>query len=308
MACVDLVDGMRVFVRVAQRAGFAAAARELRRSPAAVTKQVAALEARVGARLLERTTRRVALTEAGRAYLERCLECLQAFDDADASVSELSLAPRGKLRISAPVELYAQLAPLVAAFVSAYPEVTVDLRLSNRIIDLVEEGFDLAIRASATLDGRCIARPLAALRLGVYASPAYLRAQGRPRKPADLARHRALLFVETPTPEKLVFERGGKQTRVELVPAVTSNSGDALREMAFAGLGIIPSVPTFLVETALEDGRLEPVLRDWTLLPRPKLWAVYPNRRYLPAKVRLFVDALRSAFGGDPERDPWVRH
>src|SRR5262252_8118397 len=147
---MDIVDGMRVFVRVAQRSGFAAAARELRMSPAAVTKHVAALETRVGARLLDRTTRRVALTEAGRVYLERCHECLQAFDDADAAVSELSDAPRGKLRISRPV-------------------------------DLVEEGFDVAIRAAAKLEGDYVARPLAPLRLGVYAAPSYLREHGRPR-------------------------------------------------------------------------------------------------------------------------------
>src|SRR5687768_1452173 len=144
---MDTVDGMRVFVRVAQRAGFATAARELDLSPAAVTKRIAALEARVGARLLDRTTRRVALTEAGRVYLERCLECLQAFDDAEASVSDLSVAPRGQLRIAAPVELAAHVAPVIAAFVSAYPQVGVDLRVSNRIVDLVDEGFDLAIRA-----------------------------------------------------------------------------------------------------------------------------------------------------------------
>lgn len=303
---MDTVDGMRVFVRVAQRAGFAVAARELRISPAAATKQVAALEARVGARLLERTTRRVALTEAGRVYLERCLECLQTFEDAEASVSDLSVAPRGHLRISAPVVLHAQLAAVLAGFVRTYPDVTVDLQLSNRIVDLVDDGFDLAIRAAGTLDGRYVARPLAVLRLGVYASPAYLREHGRPRKPAELARHRALVSVE-PRTDRLVFERGGKQTRVELVAAAMSNSGDVLRDMAVAGVGILPAVPSFLVHAAVEDGRLEPLLREWTLLPRPKLWAVYPHRRFLPAKVRLFVDALRSAFGGDPERDPWVQ-
>jgi DNA-binding transcriptional LysR family regulator len=303
---MDTVAAMRVFVRVAQRAGFAAAARELRVSPAAVTKQIAALEARVGARLLERTTRRVALTEAGRVYLERCLECVQTFDDAEASMSELSVAPRGKLRISAPVDLHAHLATLIATFVRMYPQVTVDLQLSNRIVDLVDERFDLAIRAAGTLDGGYVARPLAALRLGICASPAYLRKHGRPRKPAELARHRALVFGETATSERLLFERGGKQTRVELVPAVTSNSGDALREMAIAGLGILPAVPTFVVHAAIESGRLEPLLREWTLLPHPKLWAVYPNRRFLPANVRLFVDAVRAAFGGDAERDPWV--
>src|SRR5262252_7995233 len=178
---MDIVDGMRVFVRVAQRSGFAAAARELRMSPAAVTKHIAALEARVGARLLDRTTRRVALTEAGRVYLERCHECLQAFDDADAAVSELSDAPRGKLRISAPVDLHAQLPVVLASFARAYPDVMVDVRLSNRPVDLVEEGFDLAIRAAATLEGDYVARPLAALRLGVFAAPSYLRERGRPR-------------------------------------------------------------------------------------------------------------------------------
>lgn len=303
---MDTVDGMRVFVRVAQRSGFAAAARELRISPATVTKQVAALESRVGARLLERTTRRVALTEAGRVYLDRCLECLQAFDDAEASVSDLSLAPRGHLRLSAPVDLHAHVAPVISAFMRKYPKLTVDVRVSNRIVDLVDEGFDLAIRAAATLDGRYVARPLAALHLGVYASPAYLRAYGRPRRPAELARHRAIVFVEPPMTNTLVFERGRKQTRVELVPVFTSNSGDVLREMALAGAGIMPAVPSFLVQAAVKDGRLEPLLRDWTLLPRPKLWAVYPNRRFLPAKVRLFVDALRTAFGGDPNRDPWA--
>src|SRR5262249_43457674 len=129
IGAMDAVDGMRVFVRVAQCSGFAAAARELRISPAAVTQHVAALEARVGARLLERTTRRVGLTEAGRVYLERCRECLQAFEDADAGVSALSNAPRGKLRISAPVDLHARLPAVVAAFVRACPEVSVDLRL-----------------------------------------------------------------------------------------------------------------------------------------------------------------------------------
>lgn len=303
---MDTFDSMRVFVRVAQRAGFAAAARELDLSPAAVTKRIAALEARVGARLLDRTTRKVALTEAGRVYLERCLECLQALDDAEASVSDLSVAPRGQLRISSPVELAAHVAPVVAAFVGKYPQVAVDLRVSNRIVDLVDDGFDLAIRAAATLDGRHVARPLGAMRLGVYASPSYLRKHGRPRRPAELARHRALVFVEPRTTDSLVFERGGKQTRVDVVPAVTSNSGEVLRELAIAGAGIMPAVPSFLVHAAVEDGRLEPLLRDWTLLPRPKLWAVYPHRRFLPAKVRLFVEALRAAFGGDPERDPWA--
>jgi DNA-binding transcriptional LysR family regulator len=295
---MDTVQNMRVFARVALRANFSAAARELSLSPSAVTKQVAQLETRIGARLFDRTTRRVALTEAGRIYLERCLECLQAFDDAQASLSELLATPRGKLRISAPVDLHACLPGALAAFARAYPQVSVDLRLSNRPVDLVNEGFDLALRAAGSLDGSYIARPLTSLRLGLYASPGYLREHGRPRRPAELARHRALVFVEPRPMDKLVFERSRKQTRVELMPTFMSNSGDLLREMAIAGIGIVPA-PSFLMRAAVEGGQLEELLREWTLLPRPKLWALYPHRRFVPAKVRLFVDALRIAFSGD---------
>jgi DNA-binding transcriptional LysR family regulator len=302
---MDSVESMRVFVRVARRAGFAAAARELRVSPAAVTKQIAALEARIGVRLLERTTRRVALTEAGRVYLERCQECLQVFDDAEASVSELSREPRGLLRVSAPVDLHAHLPSVVAAFARKYPHVRVDLQLSNRAVDLVNEGFDLAIRAAEMLDGGYVARPLVAMKFGVYAAPSYLREHGRARTPAELARHRAIVFVEPRPWDTFVFERGGKKTRIQLIPAFTSNSGDVLRELAVAGIGVLPA-PSFLVHAAVRDGRLEPFLREWTLVARPKLWAVYPNRRFLPAKVRIFVDALRTAFRGESERDLWL--
>jgi DNA-binding transcriptional LysR family regulator len=270
----------------------------LRLSPAAVTKQIAALETRVGARLLERTTRRVALTEAGRVYLERCLECLQVFEDADAAVSALSVAPKGSLRISAPVDLWCHLPPIIARYVRAHPHVTVDLRLSNRPVDLVHESFDLAIRAAGTLDGHYIARPIAELPLGVYASPSYLREHGRPRRPAELANHRALVFVEPRPLDTLVFERKGKQARVELTPFVLCNSGDALRDLAVSGIGIMAG-PTFLARRALENEQLELLLPDWSLVPKPKLWALYPHRRFLPAKVRLFVEMLRETFGND---------
>jgi DNA-binding transcriptional LysR family regulator len=303
---MDTIDAMRTFVQVAQRQGFARAARELRVSPATATKQVAALERRIGSRLFDRTTRRVVLTEAGRIYLERCLECLQAVDDADASISELSAAPRGKLRISAPFDLQAQLSRVLGAFMRGHPQISVDLRLSNRAVDLVDEGFDVAIRAAATLDGPYVARPLSTLRFGVYASPSYLREHGRPRKPADLARHGAIVFVEPRPWDTFVFERHGKQVRVKLTPVFASNSGDACREMAVAGVGVLPS-PSFLVRSAVDAGLLEPLLRDWALPLRPKLWAVYPQRRFLPAKVRLLVDALRSAFSGDPDRGDWPR-
>lgn len=303
---MDTIDAMRTFARVAQRQGFARAARELRVSPATVTKQVAALERRISTRLFDRTTRRVVLTEAGRIYLERCLECLQAVDDADASISELSAAPRGKLRISAPVDLQTHLSRILGSFMKEYPQINVDLRLSNRAVDLVNEGFDVAIRAAASLDGPFVARALTTLRFGVYASPSYLREHGRPRKPADLARHRAIIFVEPRPWDTLTFERGDKQVRVNLLPAFATNAGDACREITVAGIGVA-AAPAFLMRPAVEDGRLEQVLRECTVVPPARLWAVYPQRRFLPAKVRLFVDTLRTAFGGDPELEDWTR-
>ena len=289
---MDAVEGMRVFVRVAQRSGFAAAARDLRLSPAAVTKHVAALEARVGARLLERTTRRVALTEAGRIYLERCQECLQSFDDADAAMSQLSDAPQGLLRISAPVDLQAALSPVIARYMRANAQVVVDLRLSNRSIDLVDEGFDVAVRVAPALDGRYVARLLADAPLGVFASPAYLREHGRPKRPADLAHHRFLAFVEPRPMDTLVFERKGRQVSVDVKPVALANTGSHLFEMAMSGLGVTGG-PGFLMRRAVASGALEPLLEDWQLLPHAKLWVLYPHRRFLPAKVRLFVELLR---------------
>jgi DNA-binding transcriptional LysR family regulator len=159
-------------------------------------------------------------------------------------------------------------------------------------------------RAAATLDGPFVARSLGALGFGVYASPSYLRKHGRPRRPQDLARHRAIAFAEPRLWDTVTFERRGRRVRVSLAPAFTTNSGDLCREMAIAGVGFVAS-PSFLVRAAVEHGRLEHVLSEWTLVPRPRLWAIYPERRFLPAKVRLFVDALRAAFGGDSE-SPWV--
>ncbi len=292
---MDRLHSMNVFVRVAHRAGFAAAARELRMSPAAVTRHVAALEARVGARLLDRTTRTVALTEAGRVYLDRCLECLQAFDDAEASVSALAEQPRGLLRVSAPFDLQRQLAGMVAGFMGAHPEVTVDLRLSNRVVDLVDEGFDLAVRAAGSLDGSYVARALAPIHMSIFGAPAYFERHGRPRRPQDLARHRAIVFCEPRPHDRLVFQRGRRRVQIDLKSVMLTNSGEITRGVLVAGQGIAVA-PTFLVHEELEAGTLEPVLLDWRLAGDPQLYAVYPHRRFLAPKVRTFVDALRTGF------------
>ena len=305
MGGMDTLQCMKVFARVAQRSGFAAAARELRMSPAAVTKQVAALEEHVGARLLDRTTRSIRLTEAGRVYLERCLECLKAVEDAEAAVSHLSTGARGLLRVTAPADLQRELPRLVARFMEANPNVVVDLRFSNHQVDLVDEEIDVAVRMTSRLDGEYVATPLAPLHVGVFASPAYLRKYGRPRKPEDLAQHRSLLFVEPQLRDEWTFERDGKQVRVRLNGVMLTNSGDALRAAAVESVGLFPG-PAFLVSDDLEAGRIDVVLREWTIPLPVRMYAVYPHRRLLSPNVRAFVAALRSAYG-DGKKDPWWR-
>ena len=303
MRAVDRLQSMKVFVRVAQDAGFAAAARDLRMSTAAVSKHVSALEAQVGVRLFDRTTRRVALTEAGRVYLERCLEALQALEDADASVGELAKRPKGLLRVTAPIDFGEHLVPVVTQLARAEPEIVVDLRLSNRVVDLVEEGVDVAVRIAPGLDGRYVARPLASSHLAMFAAPEYLRRHGRPQRPEDLAAHRCLVFAEPRPMDELTFSRGRRQVRAKLKAVMTTNSGEAFRLALIDGLGI-GAMPSFLAHRDREAGRLEPLLPDWSL-PEYHVFAVYPHRRFVSPKVRVFVDALRATFG-DGTRDPWL--
>lgn len=294
---------MKVFVRVAQRSSFTAAGRDLTMSPAAVTKHVAALEARVGARLFDRTTRSVALTESGRIYLERCIECLQAFDDADASIGELSREPRGVLRVAAPVDLGNELAPIIARLMSEHPQIRAELQLSNRPVDLVEEGVDVAVRVAASLDGRYVARPVASSRVGVFAAPAYLREHGRPGRPEELAQHRALVFLEPRPRDEWIFERNGRSVRVKLNGCMTSNFGAALSAACAAGAGLLVA-PSFVTHVDVAASRLEQILPDWRVLPELHVHALYPHRRFLAPKVRAFVEALVAAFGASTN-DPW---
>ena len=299
---MDQLQGMRVFVRVAQHAGFAAAARDLRMSTAAVSKHVSALESRVGTRLFDRTTRRVSLTEAGRVYLERCIECLQAVEDADASVSELAKAPKGVLRVTAPIDFADPLMPVLAQLMRAHADLVVDLVLSDRVLDMVEQRIDVGVRVAPALQGGYVARTVALTRIAIVGSPEYFREHGRPKKPADLEQHEFVVFNEPKPRLEIELARGRRKARVSVRPALTSNAGGALSSAMRAGLGI-GVAPSFLVQRELEAGTLEPVLTDWSVPPL-KVFAVYPHRRFLSPKVRVFVEALRAAFG-DGDRDPW---
>ena len=213
---MDRLQSMQVFARVAHHRGFAAAARDLQLSPGAVSKHVGSLERHIGARLFDRTTRQVALTEAGRVYLEHCIKCLHALEDADASLRDLTKAPAGALRVTAPIDFGECLVPVVSEVMNANPSVVVDLRLSNRVMDMVEEGVDVGIRVAPSLDGGYVARAVARTRLAVVGTPEYFQVHGRPLKPEDLSLHRNLMFTEPRPMQELLFVRGERKVRVKV--------------------------------------------------------------------------------------------
>jgi DNA-binding transcriptional LysR family regulator len=299
---MDHEENMKVFVQVAQNASFAAAARKLRISTASASKRVAALESRVGARLFDRTTRRVRLTEAGSVYLERCLECLHALEDADASVGEITKTPKGSLRMTAPIDFGEHLMPVLSDLMLAHPSLVVDVRLTNRVVDMVEEGIDVGVRVASALDGHYVARPLACTRLAVFAAPAYLAKHGRPERPEDLERHKNIVFTEPKPRDELLFTRNGRQVRIKVQPTLTANHAAALQIAVQRGVGVA-MMPSFVAARDLSAGSIEAVLTDWRL-PELQVFAVYPHRRFLSPKVKVVVEALRAAFG-DGSRDPW---
>lgn len=293
---MDTLEAMRVFVAVVERNGFSAAAQALDLSTAGVTRQVAALEKRLSTRLLNRTTRRVSPTTTGAAYYAQCVQLLAQFDALEAGIGAQALAPSGVLRVNAPVSYgIARLGPLLASYRVRYPQVQLELSLSDRLVDMVEEGYDVAIRITGQPHPALIARKLADTQLTVCAAPAYLAAHGHPQQPEDLAGHECLGYsywgggdswpLHGPRGEIAVSVRGG----------LRANNGDVLREAALAGMGIILQ-PDFLIADALADGRLVRLLPEWEVGPIG-IFAVYTSRNHLAPKVRSFIDHLVEALG-----------
>jgi DNA-binding transcriptional LysR family regulator len=300
---LDRLTGMEVFVKIASTGSLSGAARALGLSQTMVTKHLAALEARLGTRLFHRTTRRLAITEAGRRYLESTERLLADFETADAAVAADRIEPRGMLRVNVPLTFGTrEIAPRLAAFASLYPKVSVELGLTDRQVDLAEEGWDLAIRAGTLRDSSLMARRLAPCRMIVCAAPSYLAVHGTPRRAADLAQHNCLGYTLSESAGVAQWQLGG--TSVIEVPVsgnLRANHGDALLAAALAGQGITYQ-PTFIAADDLRAGRLLPVTLD---LPPSELLAVYAV--YLPertpsAKVRAFIDFLADAFAPEP---PW---
>ena len=299
---MDRLDDMLAFIKVVDAKSFTAAADRLNLSKSVVSRRIADLENRLGARLLNRTTRKLSLTEVGQAFFERCTRILSDLDEAERAVADLHAAPRGRLRVNAPLSFgLLHLAGAVAEFMERYPAIEVDIDLNDRYVDLFDEGYDVAVRIGRLRDSSLIARRLAPNRRVVCASPAYIEAHGAPRVPEDLAQHRCLLYTNVPTAEQWQFKVDGETRVVRVNGCLRANNGDILLAAAIAGHGVVVA-PTFMCGEALASGDLRCLLSDYTFSDSA-VHAVYPQNRHLSPKVRAFVDFLAARFGPEPYWD-----
>jgi DNA-binding transcriptional LysR family regulator len=288
---MDRIDAMQAFVAVADSHGFATAARKLKLSPSAVTRLIAALEERLGARLLQRTTRSVTLTDAGARYLERARRILADVDEAERIAEGERTRPSGRLVVSAPLGFgRLHVSPVMTAYLKRYPEVAGELRLEDRMISLVEDGVDLAVRIGELADSSLVARQVGAMRRIVVAAPAYLKARGEPKRPDALASHDTIQFGSPTGLADWRFVDGKDDIRIDISPRFSTNSSDAAIQYAEAGGGLT-RVMAYQAAASLKAGRLKVVLEKFELRPLP-IHIVYPTSRLLSAKVRAFIDLV----------------
>ncbi|HEY5635672.1 MAG TPA: LysR family transcriptional regulator [Burkholderiales bacterium] len=299
------LEEMRVFTRVVSAGSLSAAARELGSSPAVVSRTLAALESRLGVRLVNRTTRRLHLTDEGAAYFDACNRILAEIDEADATAAAGRSEPRGVLRVAIPASFgHQHVAPLVPAFVQRYPLVRLALSLSDRAVSLIEEGYDVAIRIAELEDSSLAARKLAPNRRVVCASPAYLARHGTPRTPAELVQHEFLMTTSEHDFSFVIEYRDpqGESGSVRVSGRHACDHWSVLRDWAVAGLGLALK-STWDVRRHLEDGSLVALFPGYTFDTDVAIYAVYPHRRLLPAKTRAFIDFLAESFGPEPYWD-----
>jgi DNA-binding transcriptional LysR family regulator len=294
---MDRIDAMQAFVAVADLHGFAPAARKLGLSPSAVTRLIAALEDRLGARLLQRTTRQVALTDAGARYLERARRILADVEEAEAAAESERIRPSGRLVVSAPIGFgRLHVSPVMSTYLKLYPEVSGELRLSDRMINLVEEGVDLAVRIGHLADSTLVARHVGEMRRIVVASKDYLKAHGEPKRPEAIGSHQTIQFGAA----DWRFVEDNSEVRLSTTPRFITNSADAAIQYAEQGGGLT-RVFAYQAADAIRDGRLAIVLAPFEVPPLP-IHMVYPTSRLLSAKVRTFIDLVTEQshwhFGG----------
>ncbi len=305
MAYIDPLEGVSVFAAVVEAESFSGAARTLRCSKAAVSTQIRKLEDRLGVRLLNRTTRRVSLTGEGRAYFEHARRMLDEAREATDAIDSLDAEPRGLLRVNAPMSFgILHLGPALTEFIKAHTKVEVELNLNDRRIDLIEEGFDLAVRIARLADSTLIARRLAPCRRVIVAAPDYWKRHGRPTSPEDLRNHEALIYEHMENPDTWRFKGPGGAISVAVRGRYRANNGEVLMEAAKAGLGVCLE-PTFLCCRDLQRGELEIALENFED-DAISVYAVYPHRRHLSTRVRALVDFLVEHFGDPPYWDAWA--
>lgn len=304
---MDHLMSLRVFAKVVETQSFTEAARQLGLSRAMASKHIQALESGLSVRLLNRTTRKLSLTEAGSAFYTRTAPLLADLDDAEAEVADLHTTPRGLLKVNAPVSFAVlQLAPILPQFMADNPDMQIELTLNDRRVDLVDEGYDLALRIGDLEDSSLIARRIAPARLVACATPTYLKRHGTPAHPRDLADHRCLIYTLGRRPGRWAFnpaEGGdGAPVSIDVDGPLRSNNGDILRQAAL-GDQAIAVLPTFIVGPDIMSGALVPILCDWRI-PDFGVYAVYPQNRHVSAKLRRFIDFLVARLGPEP---PWDR-
>jgi len=299
---MDAFEEMQHFVRIVEAGSITKAAEQLGLAKSGVSRRLAELETRLGVRLLNRTTRRSSLTEAGRSYYEGAVKLLSDVAELDAQVADSEASLQGSLKLAAPLSFgLGHLAPAIEEFIRSHPAVRIDIDFSDRQIDLVGQGVDLAIRIAELRDSSLKARRICPVRLMLCASPAYLERHGSPRTATDLAKHQVLHYDIGGGPVlRLADGRDGEQP-LHIKPALVANNGDFLRDMAIAGHGIILT-PSFIAWQAVAMGELVPILQ--ALWPPPlNAYAVYPQSRYLSRRARAFIDFLTERFGENPYWD-----
>ncbi len=303
---MDKLDAMLAFTKVVALGSYAEAGRQLGLTRSAVSKGVIELEQILGARLLDRTTRKVSPTEAGLAYYERCLTILAEVEETELQVSRLHDEPRGTLKLNAPMSFgVLHIGSAIADFMTAFPDLKIELSLSDRFVDPIEDGFDVTIRIAELADSSLIARKLAPGRRVLAASPDYIRSHGLPEEPADLAEHACLNYGHTTVLQRWQLTHNGQAMSVPINSCLCSNNGDVLRQAALAGHGIT-KLPTFLVGEDIKEGRLKLVLDDY---PPSELgiYALYAPNKFLAAKTRVLIDFLVERFGPNPTWDNFLQ-
>lgn len=298
---MDRLAAMQTFVRVAEAGSFTAVADQLNVARSAVTRQIAALEAHLGVKLIARSTRRLSLTSAGATYIEQCREILDRIDEAEGDLAGERQTLRGSIRTTVPLTFgLLHLTPLILEFSQAHPDIRIDLDFNDRRVNLIEEGLDLALRITERLPETTVARRLTTCRSVVAAAPAYLQRHGEPKHPDELAQHACLPYSLT-SRSTWTFLIDGLPHAVEISGPITANNGNALQDAAIQGMGILYG-PTFIAAEAIRQGLLVPILRKFQT-PVLDMFAVFPGNRFVPQRVRAFVDFLALRLGPEPYWD-----